>query len=79
MKLSDMELMELKCLLDMKWDRSVPMFQGHQDRLAFLTDKSRHNDCINPHCVGYHGEQSDTHCPHCNRKLYKMSGIDACP
>jgi hypothetical protein len=52
----------------------VPMTQEQQDRLKYLQKKMIHNHCVNPHCMGYVGEDSESTCLECGDKLYKFLG-----
>lgn len=49
------------------------MSQEEQDRMKFLQSKMYHNDCLNPHCSGYHAKSEDeTSCPYCGHELHKL-------
>lgn len=72
MILTDRETAELQSLYEKRATNTV-MFEDEQQRLNYLQDKMVHNHCLNPSCVGHHGEEHETACPKCNEDLYKMN------
>jgi len=72
MKLTEQEQQELTYLQGLTVSTEIPMIQEPQDRLRYLLRKEVHNNCSNPSCEGYEGNEDETNCPKCGFELYKL-------
>jgi hypothetical protein len=73
MKLTNQEENERLYIQQLKSSRTIPFINVFlNERLIYLNRKEFHNCCSNPRCIGYEGNESETTCPKCNSKLYKL-------
>ena len=68
--ITDNEAIELSMLLGLR-DTKRAMSKKRYMRMRELKDKMNHNACLNAACRGYQGKDWETHCPICEKELFK--------
>ena len=74
--LTNDEIIELDNLQALQKRKDRFLLQSEFERLVLLRSLLYHNSCLYVYCSGYHAILEDeTHCPYCNRELYKSTYI----